>query len=160
MVRAAAKQSSLPGKIGVTLRSACRSSRGATRLEPSDLTVNARILVVEDDPANRDTLCELLAHMGYSPIAAHRGEDALTVLDVGTDIDVIISDVVMPGISGLEFTRKARERRPDVPIVFVTGDREAMESVLASGALALLKPYSPATLESVIGEALAPARPQ
>ena len=119
---------------------------------------NARILVVEDDPANRDTLCALLAQMGYSPIAAHRGEDALTVLDAGTDIDVIISDVVMPGISGLEFTRRARERRPDVPIVFVTGDRDAMESVLESGALALLKPYSASTLEGVISEALASGR--
>jgi len=119
---------------------------------------NARILVVEDDPANRDTLCALLAQMGYSPIAAHRGEDALTVLDAGTDIDVIISDVVMPGISGLEFTRRARERRPDVPIVFVTGDRDAMESVLESGALALLKPYSASTLEGVISEALTSGR--
>ena len=120
--------------------------------------VNARVLVVEDDAANRETLCALLEQMGHFPVAAPRGEDAIDVLDAGTVIDVIISDVVMPGISGIEFTRQARERRPNVPVVLVTGDSDAMESVLANGAVALLKPYSAATLERVIADALAARR--
>ena len=120
--------------------------------------MSARVLVVEDDVANRETLCALLEHMGHTPIPAHRGEDGLDLLDAATQVDVIISDVVMPGMGGIEFTRRARERRPNVPVVLVTGDSDAMESVLANGAVALLKPYSAATLERVLADSLAARR--
>ena len=116
--------------------------------------VNARVLVVEDDAANRETLCALLVEMGHTPIAASNGEEAMHVLARGTPIDVIVTDVVMPGMGGLEFTRKAQTVRPGVPVVIVTGDTDAMESVLESGAVALLKPYSAATLERVLEDAL------
>ena len=116
--------------------------------------MNARVLVVEDDTANREMLCALLVQMGHAPVATAGGDEAIAVLSRGTPIDVIVTDVVMPGMSGLEFTRKARALRPEVPVVLVTGDSDAMESVLESGAVALLKPYSAATLERVLQDAL------
>ena len=65
----------------------------------------------------------------------------------------------MPGMSGIEFTREARKLRPDVPIVLVTGNSDAMETVLENGAVALLKPYSAAMLERVLDDGLAARRP-
>jgi CheY-like chemotaxis protein len=118
------------------------------------MTVYARVLVVEDDPANQETMRALLMGMGHQPTVAERGDEALRLLGTRLDLDLIISDVVMPGMSGLDFARRARMARPGMPIVLVTGDSEAMESVLASGAIALLKPYSPDTLRRVVGDSL------
>jgi len=118
------------------------------------MTLNARVLVVEDDPANQATMSALLTGMGHRPTVAERGDEALQLLHSTLELDLIISDVVMPGMSGLDFARRARHARPGMPIVLVTGDSEAMETVLASGAIALLKPYSPDTLRQVVGESL------
>ena len=120
--------------------------------------VKARVLVLEDDLANRETLCLLLEQMGYVPVPVDDGEKALALLATSDPFDVAISDVVMPGISGLEFARRARRRRAGLPIVLVTGDADAMESVLIEGAVALLKPYSTETLRQVLCEALEGAR--
>jgi two-component system cell cycle response regulator CpdR len=116
--------------------------------------MKARVLVVEDDRANRDTLCALLAQMGYSSVPVENGDDALRVLATTEVIDVIISDVVMPGLSGIEFTRRARAARPGVPIILITGEADVLESVLANGGVALLKPYSTDRLRDVLDEAL------
>ena len=116
--------------------------------------MKARVLVVEDDPANRETLCALLAQMGHRPIPIEDGDDALRLLSTAEEFDVIISDVVMPGMSGIDFTRRARAARPGVPIVLITGDADVLESVLASGGVALLKPYSTDRLRDVLDEAL------
>jgi CheY-like chemotaxis protein len=118
------------------------------------MSVSARVLVVEDDLANQQSLSALLTQMGHIPTVADRGDEALRLLDTAVELDIIISDVVMPGMSGIDFARRARIMRPGMPIVLVTGNSEAMESVLASGAVALLKPYSPETLRQVLGEAL------
>ncbi|MEO8506477.1 MAG: response regulator [Betaproteobacteria bacterium] len=118
------------------------------------MSVCARVLVVEDDLANQQSLSALLMQMGHVPTVANRGDEALRLLDTAVELDVIISDVVMPGMSGIDFARRARIMRPGMPIVLVTGNSEAMESVLASGAVALLKPYSPETLRQVLGESL------
>ena len=85
------------------------------------------------------------------PVGVADGDDALRRLAPPAEFDLIISDVVMPGMSGIDFARRAREARPGVPIILVTGDADAMESVLASGAVALLKPYSTETLRRRAG---------
>ena len=117
-----------------------------------------RVLVLEDDLANRETLCALLEQMGYEPVPVDDGEAALALLATAEPFALALSDVVMPGISGLEFARRARKRRAGLPIVLVTGDADAMESVLIEGAVALLKPYSTETLRQVLAEALEGAR--
>ena len=118
------------------------------------MQVKARVLVVEDDLANQQTLSALLAQMGHTPTVADHGDEALRLLHTPLELDLIISDIVMPGMNGIDFAERARLARPGMPIVLVTGDSAAMESVLASGALALLKPYSPDTLRQVVGESL------
>ncbi|MEO8675458.1 MAG: response regulator [Casimicrobiaceae bacterium] len=124
--------------------------------QQGDMAVTTRVLVLEDDVANRETLCALLAQIGHGADPAASGEDALRLLANNPDFGLIISDVVMPGMGGIEFARRAREVRPGVPIVLVTGDADAIESVIADGAIALLKPYSIETLCRVVAEALEP----
>ena len=119
------------------------------------MAANAKVLVVEDDLANQQTLCALLRLMGCTTTVADGGKDALRLLDTPIELDIILSDVVMPGMSGIDFARLARLVRPGVPIVLVTGDAYAVDAVLANGSVALLKPYTAETLERVLNETLA-----
>ncbi len=119
------------------------------------MPISGRVLIVEDDYATQQALSALLKQMGHEPLVADRGDDALRILASQAAIDVIISDVVMPGMTGIEFASRVRKLRPGVPVVLVTGDSDALDAVLASGAVALLKPYSPDRLRRVLSEALA-----
>ena len=119
------------------------------------MPAHAKVLVVEDDPANQQTLCALLHLMGCTTTVADGGKDALRLLDTPIELDIILSDVVMPGMSGIDFARLARLARPGMPIVLVTGDAHAVDAVIASGSVALLKPYTAETLERVLNETLA-----
>jgi CheY-like chemotaxis protein len=119
------------------------------------LSANASVLVVEDDLANQEALCALLRVMGYTTTAADGGNEALHLLHTPLDLDIIVSDVVMPGMSGIDFAKRARVARPGMPIVLVTGDAYAVDAVLASGSIALLKPYTSETLQRVLSETLA-----
>jgi CheY-like chemotaxis protein len=119
------------------------------------LPANAKVLVVEDDLANQQALCALLRFMGHTATVADGGNEALQLLNTPIELDVIISDVVMPGMSGIDFAKRARHARPGMPIVLVTGDAYAVDAVLANGSVALLKPYTAETLERVLNETLA-----
>jgi CheY-like chemotaxis protein len=119
------------------------------------LAVNAKVLVVEDDLANQQALCAVLGFMGYTATMAADGDEALRLLHTPIELDVIISDVMMPGMSGIDFAKHARVVRPEIPIVLVTGDAYAVDTVLANGSVALLKPYTAETLERVLNETLA-----
>jgi CheY-like chemotaxis protein len=118
------------------------------------MSLYGSVLIVEDDPANRQALQVLLAHLGCNSTAASSGEEALRMLRDGEKSDVIISDMVMPGMNGLQFADKARAIRPELPILLVTGDNDAMEAGLRNGLFAILKPYSTETMRAVLTEAL------
>ena len=142
------------------MRTECGSGRHRVSADAAGkreglLSASANVRVVEDDLANQQTLCTLLRVMGYTATAADGGSEALRLLHTPIDLDVIISDVVMPGMSGIDFARRARIARPGMPIVLVTGDAYAVDAVLASGSIALLKPYTSETLQRVLSETLA-----
>ncbi len=65
-----------------------------------------------------------------------------------------MSDIVMPGMGGLEFCTRAHQMRPDMPVVLMTGHESVIDMVIARGNVALLKPYSAATLKRVLDEHL------
>lgn len=118
------------------------------------MSLNAQVLIVEDDYATRQALSALLQQMGHTPLTADSAADALRILDSTATLDVVVTDVVMPRMNGIEFAGRVRGIRPSLPVVLVTGDSDALDDVLASGAVALLKPYSPDTLRRVLKEAL------
>jgi two-component system cell cycle sensor histidine kinase/response regulator CckA len=92
---------------------------------PSDLTGNACILLVEDEEAVRAFAGRALQARGYKVYEAASGQDALDLINGAHDpIDLVISDVVMPGMDGPTLMRELRQRQPDVKIIFVSGYAE------------------------------------
>ena len=108
------------------------------------------ILVVEDDPKVLDLTCRILAQAGYGILCAENGERALSLFDEHSDsIDLVLTDIIMPGISGKDLRDRILERRSDVPILFSSGygiaDIDA--KVTLEGAIEIIhKPYDADTL--------------
>nr|WP_246505574.1 response regulator [Coralloluteibacterium stylophorae] len=80
-----------------------------------------RLLLLEDNGSVRPVLAEALRQLGYAVVEAADGEEALRLLDESADIDLVVSDIGLPGADGREIVARARERRPDLPVLFVTG---------------------------------------
>lgn len=87
--------------------------------------IGSRIFIVDDDPVFLKLYTRVLRKNGHITYPADCAEDALGIIERGlTKIDLVITDVNMPGLSGIEFHGKVKERRPDLAqkIIFVTGD--------------------------------------
>ena len=92
----------------------------------------ATVLLVEDDPEVRGLFSRFLEAAGHTVIEAADGRDALEIFDARRDdIDLVITDVVMPNVSGPTLAAAIRERRPDVKVLFVSGYAEALDADLA-----------------------------
>jgi signal transduction histidine kinase/ActR/RegA family two-component response regulator len=102
------------------------------------------LLVVEDEPAVRRAVQRNLERLGYHVIAACDGEDALRIAASLPGVDLLVSDVVMPGIDGPQLACELRARWPDLPVLFVTGysaDRLARSDAVGPHDRLLEKPY-------------------
>lgn len=80
-----------------------------------------RILLAEDDEAMRQYLVRALERSGYSVTAAADGTAAYHELRHGGHYDLLLTDIVMPGMDGIELAQKASERFPDIKVMFITG---------------------------------------
>ena len=78
-----------------------------------------RILVVDDEPALNQTVCAYLRNQGYEATGCLSAQEAYDAL-YGQVYDVILSDIMMPGVDGFEFARNIRELNQDIPILFMT----------------------------------------
>lgn len=93
--------------------------------EAPDLTGQGAVMLVEDEAPVRSFASRALKMRGYKVIEAESAEDAMDLLEAGTDvIDVLVSDVVMPGMDGPTFASKAREIRPGLRVIFISGYAE------------------------------------
>ena len=93
---------------------------------PRDLSGAGRILFVEDEAAVRGIAARLLRQRGYEVIEAEDGEEALVLAEEWSgQIDMLISDVIMPGLDGPSLLRKARPHLGDVPVLFISGYAES-----------------------------------
>lgn len=99
------------------------------------------LLVVDDDPDTRMVLAALLSEMGFAVASAADGEEGLRYLYSEARCDAVLTDVKMPGMSGVAFARLVQQVRPGLPIAFVTGRHDGVEIALAAGAIPLLKPF-------------------
>ena len=79
------------------------------------------ILLVEDERALREVVADMLEEMGYQVLAVGSGSQALTLLERGQSIDLLLSDMVMPGLSGLDLYRALRRRQPAMKGLIMTG---------------------------------------
>jgi putative two-component system response regulator len=116
----------------------------------------SRILAIDDEHVIRMLVIEILESVGHEVVGAESAEHALELLDDG-EFDLVVSDVVMPGLSGLELLEAARSRRASLPIVLVTGagTYETLSQALTRGAAGLVtKPFAHAELQSAVSDAL------
>jgi CheY-like chemotaxis protein len=119
---------------------------------PVRRTGELRVLAVDDDPASLDALCELLLLLG---IDARRAESAASALEMlqASDIDVLLTDVVMSDMSGLELARRAAAMQPNLEVIFASGNRLAEQENLQFEWSALRKPYSLSQLQDTLRSA-------
>jgi CheY-like chemotaxis protein len=110
------------------------------------------ILVVDDDADNLELSAQVVRSLGCDALTASSSDEALALLDTGTHVDLVFSDVVMPKTSGLALARAARER--GLPVVLGTGYPDAAEEGTDRGVISLIKPYSIQRLEAVFAELL------
>src|SRR4051812_25105008 len=85
------------------------------------MTECTTILVVDDDPRTRETAVSLFEALGFEVLDTYSGADALSLLSRHPDIEVLFTDVRMPGMSGTELAQKARRVRPDLHVVLTSG---------------------------------------
>ncbi|NLY40380.1 MAG: sigma-54-dependent Fis family transcriptional regulator, partial [Desulfovibrionales bacterium] len=103
----------------------------------------ARLLVVDDEHISRDNLALVLARQGYATVTAGSGEEALALLN-STEFDLVLTDLMMPGMDGLALVKAVKERQPDTEVVVITGYPTVDTAVQAMRAGAydyLSKPY-------------------
>ncbi|WP_222105684.1 PAS domain-containing sensor histidine kinase [Paraburkholderia sp. BCC1884] len=116
------------------------------------------ILVVEDDADVRKTSVELLQELGYLVLEASDGDSALQVLRSGAAVDLIFSDVVMPGtVKSADLAVWAREQSPAIRVLFTSGhtrDIISRNGILAPDVTLLHKPYQPDTLAQLVRKVL------
>jgi CheY-like chemotaxis protein len=117
-----------------------------------------RVLVVDDEDALVAVASEVLTRIGYEPVGCADGAAALAAFEAATGrIDAVIADEVMPGLSGTQLARALRTRRPDLPIVLVSGYTGPMltERALGAGITEVLKkPVQSRELASALARAL------
>jgi PAS domain S-box-containing protein len=143
----------LPSVMGeIRQRATQPEDEGRSRL-------TGRILLVDDDDLGRDTLMEQLQELGHKVLAASGGTDALAILSARAAVDLMITDLSMPGMDGLMLIKQAQDLRPSLPAILLTGfagDAVALErSGVASSAYTLMrKPAPTAVLRDRVTELL------
>ncbi|HEY7641409.1 MAG TPA: response regulator [Steroidobacteraceae bacterium] len=125
---------------------AVQLAEAASEGERTDVSGRDRtILLVEDDAGVRAVTAAMLKELQFTVIEADNGSLALDIVDQQPDIDLLFTDIVMPGMNGFELGRLARERRPHLPVLYATG-YAASYTAPEKGADVLAKPYREADL--------------
>jgi len=144
----------LPALASEGERAKTRHKTRATRQSSGEI-----VLVVEDDPRVRRVSVRRLKELGYAVVEADSGPAALAVIDRDQRIDLLFTDIVMPGgITGVDLARAARARRPDLKILFTSG---YAEPAIIEGGLStenagwLGKPFTTADLAVKLSDLLA-----
>ena len=113
------------------------------------------ILLVDDDPDVRAVAAAMLREAGHTVIEAASGGAALErLVDRASPIDLLIADLAMPGMNGLELARAARQQRPDLPVLFVTGFADMAKAQDGSREIVLQKPFRAEELTAKVAEVL------
>ncbi|HSP18150.1 MAG TPA: ATP-binding protein, partial [Myxococcaceae bacterium] len=117
------------------------------------------VLVVEDEPAVRDMTIQVLRRAGWTVVAVASGSEALTLVDTrAAPFDALVSDVVMPGMSGIELATRVLDRQPGLRVVLLSGytaDTLDLERVVRMGVRFVAKPLSGRQLLAALAD---PAR--
>jgi CheY-like chemotaxis protein len=109
------------------------------------------ILVVDDDEMVRHLVSVSLRSAGYSVMEAGSGTEALEVLSRSTEVGMLVTDIRMPGMDGLELVRRARDGNPCIKVLYMTG---FTDQPVEPGATVLQKPFEPEVLRRHVARSL------
>lgn len=114
-----------------------------------------KLLVIEDEAVIRTLMVEVLTELGYAVLEAHDGVSAVPLLESQQHIDLLITDIALPGMDGRELAQLAREYRPGLKVLFATGYAEgSLDGYLGSGISIITKPFSINTLAHKVWDML------
>jgi two-component system, cell cycle sensor histidine kinase and response regulator CckA len=124
---------------------------------PQEAVQNQTIIVAEDAVPIRKMVCAMLAQSGYRCLEAGDGREALDLIAAAPQaIDLLLTDVIMPNIGGIDLARRVARIEPRVRILFMSGysDDPIVRSIERSPALFLAKPFTASTLLEKVRETL------
>ncbi|CAN5877697.1 response regulator [soil metagenome] len=133
--------------------------RPAVREAPLGVDGRPVVLLVDDDSAVREITAGMLDELGYAVVEAGSGGAALELLQQRPDVDLMLLDFAMPGMNGAEVAREATTRRPQLPIIFVTGYADVEALAHAGEAGVIQKPFEDHELASKLRAVLGSAPP-
>ncbi|MGP9820240.1 response regulator [Salinarimonas sp. NSM] len=110
------------------------------------------ILLVDDDALTAMGSADLIEDLGHTVLTAHSGKEALAIAAERPDLDLVVTDQSMPGMSGVELAKALRAERPALPVILATGYGAPPEG---ESLPTLPKPYDQAQLDAAIRSALA-----
>ncbi|SFK68972.1 response regulator [Methylocapsa palsarum] len=114
------------------------------------------VLVVEDDPVIKDLLAHELELSGYFVVTAINGEDAAQILPATPRIDLLVTDIRMPGrIDGWTLARLAREKSPQLPVIYTSG-YSPLQGMEVENSVFLRKPYRTSDILKSIDQVMGP----
>ena len=130
------------------------AARAPGDVVPEGAIAGSRLLVVEDDEFVRACMVDTLTALGCVVRQASNGDEAVHALAQDRP-DLLLTDYLMPGMTGAELARSARDRYPDLPVIVATGyaDMEAIQASIGEG-MVLRKPFQMAELGAAVGKAL------
>ncbi len=120
--------------------------------EVRDPMTQIRILIVDDDESVREMLADLFRLLGYESIVAQNGREALTLLEQ-YDVSLVISDIKMPIMNGIEMTKQVKAKYPELGVMLISGYRPnySWDEVMKAGASDYItKPFSIDAIEKKI----------
>jgi len=153
-------------RVGTTFTATLPLAADCESAVPAIVTASKRevtsglgtILLAEDNAAVRSSCERMLVHAGYSVVAAADGPSALHQMRSASErFDLLLSDVVMPGMSGSELARRVKEMQPDIAVLFMSGyaDDVLLHDELAAQAVTCIaKPFSVRTLCDAVATAI------
>ena len=122
----------------------------------SDQRDMIRLLVVEDEESVRNVVVRLLTKLGYDVSSAEDAETAIALFDEGSNFDLVVTDIVMPGLNGIEMSELLKARFPTLRFLFVSGyaSRELGTAPQALPLPFLSKPFTMQELADQVRDAL------
>ena len=125
---------------------------------PAERTITGRVLLVEDEDDLLRMARDALTSIGLEVVSFPAAEDALEQLDAGAVFDALVTDVILPQMSGVELVKAARQISPDLPVVYMTGYTGSRVIPPGHGDPVIRKPYTPDALRLRVAEVVSVGR--